>query len=693
MVIDEDKLMCPFRVKKYKGKNPTQLYSDHNALLVKFKISVRDARNGTKSKMKGWKITADGLQEFQKLTTAEHTQHLRNVNNYTDLEGEISQIMNSCFEKRSKTKNRCNDESKITINKFTQVLQSLLPLLKKGKTEKKVANIYISQLKQLQLEHVQQQRAVRIRSTIEELKEDNGNLSVDQFWKLRKRVLGCAEERTSIITNEGIEVFTEEAIVDEYRKEFSSRLSHRTIHPDYVEYEKKSNEVFLRYMQLTKCINDEDDFTFEEVSKILSKLKSGKAFPDCFPPEIYQHAGPNLIAGITNTLNNIKNSVSTPIQWDNTSIKTLYKKKGCRKMLKYHRGIFLTVILSKVLERLLLERAEKILERINALQCGSQKGKSIDDIIFLLNGLIDHSLYLNKTLYMTSYDFATCFDSLWLEDCLMCLRNIGVSDRMLHLIYELNKRATITVKIPFGDTTPFTVENIVKQGTVWGPKLCCASTAEICDEDITGGASIGDFTIHSMLYVDDCNRVNTDIVDTELSHHKFLDFAIRKRSPLNAEKCFNLTINKQAHINLPTLMIENHILAEVEGSKVLGDYFNNKGDNTSTIQKRVNLSHGVTNSMLAMCNEATFGSYRIEVLLLLYRSVFVPSVISNSQAWSHITDKDITKLKTSQLICLKRIMRTSSSTPNAFIFLELGVLPIEYEIHTKQLTVHSFTGF
>ena len=99
-------------------------------------------------------------------------------------------------------------------------------------------------MKQLQLEHVQQERAVRIRSTIEELKEDDGNLSVDQFWMLRKRVLGRAEERTSIITNEGIEVFTEDAIVDEYRKEFSSRLSHRTIHPDYVEYEKKSNEVF-----------------------------------------------------------------------------------------------------------------------------------------------------------------------------------------------------------------------------------------------------------------------------------------------------------------------------------------------------------------------------------------------------------------------------------------------------------------
>ena len=360
-------------------------------------------------------------------------------------------------------------------------------------------------------------------------------------------------------------------------------------------------------------------------------------------------------------------------------------------MLKNHRGIFLTVILSKVLERLLLDRAEEILENINPLQCGSRKGKSIADVIFLINALIDHSLYLNKTLYMTSYDFATCFDSLWLEDCLICLRNIGVSDRMLHLLYELNKKATITVKNPFGDAAPFTVENIVKQGTVWGAKLCCASTAEICDEDVCGGASVGDLTIHSLLYVDDCSRFNTDIVDTEQAHQKFMEFSTRKRAPLNAEKCGNLTINKQAHVNPPTLMIENHTLNEVKESKVLGDIFNNNGDNTSMIEKRVNLSYGVINSILAMCNEATMGSHRMEVLLLLYKSVFVPTVISNSQSWSHITEKDITKLKTSQLRCLKRFMRTSSSTPNTFLFLELGVLPIEHEIHIKQLAfLHNF---
>ena len=177
------------------------------------------------------------------------------------------------------------------------------------------------------------------------------------------------------------------------------------------------------------------------------------------------------------------------------------------------------------------------------------------DVIFVVNSLIDHSLYLNKTLYITSYDYATCFDALWLEECLLSLRKLGVSSTTIHLLYELNKTAEITVRTPFGNADPFTTENIVKQGTVWGSKLCCGSTAEICDEDSVGGASVGDVTIHSTLYVDDCNRFSTDIIDNELAHYNFVNFSSRKRAPLNAEKCVCLTVNKHAHINPPTFFL------------------------------------------------------------------------------------------------------------------------------------------
>ena len=50
MLIDEDKVLCPFRIVKDKKNNSTiQKYSDHNALLVKINITYKDARRETKT--------------------------------------------------------------------------------------------------------------------------------------------------------------------------------------------------------------------------------------------------------------------------------------------------------------------------------------------------------------------------------------------------------------------------------------------------------------------------------------------------------------------------------------------------------------------------------------------------------------------------------------------------------------------
>lgn len=113
-------------------------------------------------------------------------------------------------------------------------------------------------------------------------------------------------------------------------------------------------------------------------------------------------------------------------------------------------------------------RCHKNLAGINQLQCGLRKGISTADNIFIVNSLIDHSLYLNKTIYILSYYYATCFDSLWLEDCLLSLINLGVNRRILKMIYELNKKSKIIVKTPFGEADPFVSPRIVKQGTVFG---------------------------------------------------------------------------------------------------------------------------------------------------------------------------------------------------------------------------------
>ena len=58
----------------------------------------------------------------------------------------------------------------------------------------------------------------------------------------------------------------------------------------------------------------------------------------------------------------------------------------------------------------------------------------------------------------------------------------------------------------------------------------------------------------------------------------------------------------------------------------------------------------------------------------------------NAQAWSNISTKNLQQITTIQLKLLKKMMKARPSTANSFVFLELGTLPMKYEIHKRQLS-------
>ena len=133
---------------------------------------------------------------------------------------------------------------------------------------------------------------------------------------------------------------------------------------------------------------------------------------------------------------------------------TVKKKNGPLNKLESYRG--LVSILSLVFEKLLKNRMQPILERnMSKFQTVGVKGKGVVDNLFVLRGLIDHSNYFAKELWITFYDIEKCFDSLWLEDCINVLWRNGIQDDTLYLVYLMNRKAYITVKTPFGDTDPF----------------------------------------------------------------------------------------------------------------------------------------------------------------------------------------------------------------------------------------------
>ena len=207
----------------------------------------------------------------------------------------------------------------------------------------------------------------------------------------------------------------------------------------------------------------------------------------------------------------------------------------------------------------------------------------------------------------------------------------------------------------------------------------------MADENV-GGIAVGSFGVGTLLYVDDMILLCTNDVETTAAHLKAVGFSVRKRLKFSHKKCFLLVAFKKKQDEVPKLEIDGSPVAVTNVVKVLGDLFNDKGNNKDLINDRIQRGNSCTVNSISLCNELSLGRYMLNTLIVLYGAVFLPSVLFNSEAWSDLKKSELSRLQVVQLKFLKRAMKVPSSCPNAGTFLEFGKIPIEGEIHSRQLS-------
>ena len=102
-------------------------------------------------------------------------------------------------------------------------------------------------------------------------------------------------------------------------------------------------------------------------------------------------------------------------------------------------------------------------------------------IWIILRAIIDNNRRLRKNMYIIMADAEKCFDKLWLQDCLVDMKEAGMREREIKMLYNLNKRAEIKIQTPVGETKEIEIEELVKQGKIFGPLMCCVNSAKIND--------------------------------------------------------------------------------------------------------------------------------------------------------------------------------------------------------------------
>ena len=247
--------------------------------------------------------------------------------------------------------------------------------------------------------------------------------------------------------------------------------------------EKEAEEVVdLVWKSMVSIANSKPPIVteFEEVEAVVKKLDPKKAKDtETWKNNIIKAGGDEMIRSLTKITNQVDKQKVIPNEWENMEIKSIHKT-GMKYRMENKRGLFLTNNVSKIYEKVVKNRnAGRFNEEISEWQNGGVCERATVDNVMLATATIEKNKYLKTNTYLVLTDAEKCFDKLWLMDGVCELWRCGTDVQDCVMIKRLNEKANIVVKTPVGDTDPFTMTDIVRQGSVYGPQICIASMDKI----------------------------------------------------------------------------------------------------------------------------------------------------------------------------------------------------------------------
>jgi len=140
----------------------------------------------------------------------------------------------------------------------------------------------------------------------------------------------------------------------------------------------------------------------------------------------------------------------------------------------------------------------------------------------------------------------------------------------------------------------------------------------------------------------------------------------------------------------PSLHVHGCQMPQVTEIKYLGDIISIDGKNTKNIKDRICKGHGIINQIMNMLRTLNFGNLTVEMALLLRNSMLLNGILTNSEVWFGLSQKDLSTLENLDKYFLTNFLTVPRTVPEVALYLELGVLPISTIIMGRRLNyLHS----
>ena len=316
-------------------------------------------------------------------------------------------------------------------------------------------------------------------------------------------------------------------------------------------------------------------------------------------------------------------------------------KTGRIDRIDNYRPIALASVVSKVVERILLDRISHFLETWPN-QFGFKPSLGTDTCIYVLKEMVDKYKSLNGGMYMCFLDASKAFDRVKHSVLFNKLTRRGVPGYIVKLLSYWYAKQTMRVR--WGDciSSPFRVSNGVRQGGILSPYLFnvymddLSSLLNCCN---TGCVS-GDTIINHMMYADDLVLISPSATGMKELLCACEVYSLEHAIVYNSKKSTVLVCRNKAtrHAVRPSFIVNGDVIPETDKVKYLGHIICSdlSDDEDMMRQRRYLYAQGnVLSRSFHMCS--------INVKNTLFRTFCTP--MHTCHLWWNYTAQSFHKLK------------------------------------------------
>ena len=138
----------------------------------------------------------------------------------------------------------------------------------------------------------------------------------------------------------------------------------------------------------------------------------------------------------------------------------------------------------------------------------------------------------------------------------------------------------------------------------------------------------------------------------------------------------------------PTLQVHNGEMHEAESVKYLGNIVTSEGGVTDTIEDRRNKGWGKVASILVILSEVDMGARRVEVGLLLRKSILVNILLFTAETWSGVKEANLRRLEQVDHSLLCSLISSHSNASFEFLHMETGTLKFSRILSMNRILYH-----